>query len=244
MGDVAGSGLQVIGAGFGRTGTYSLRQALNELGFGPTYHGQDIVLPHRSNRWARVARGLPVDWNKIFKGFHSAVDFPVCCVWRDLAAQYPEAKIILTVRDPGQWWESAQATLYPALEVLPAYMRRYLPWVRSYIEWQDTLVWDGLFEGRFLDREHAIKVFEHHVEDVKATADPDRLLVFDVAEGWEPLCAFLGVPVPDHPFPRTNSRADMQRLIETLRIGSRVLPPLAVGGALLAAARLARRSAR
>jgi hypothetical protein len=241
MGEVAG-GLRVIGAGFGRTGTMSLRVALDELGFGPTFHGQDIHFrPSRTYPWAKVANGQPGDWDEIFRGFHSALDYPVCCVWRDLAEHYPDAKIVLTVRDPESWWESTRTTIYPARNVLPAYLRKYVPFIRTYVDWQDKLVWDGLFDGRFLDREHAIKVFEQHTAEVRATADPDRLLVYNVAEGWEPLCEFLGVPAPDHPFPRLNSTAELQRSTEILRVASRVVPPALAGAAALGLVGAARR---
>jgi hypothetical protein len=227
------TGLQVIGAGFGRTGTLSLRQALDDLGLGRTYHGEDIVLrPSQIMAWRDVARGAPVDWDHIFDGYGAAVDYPICCVWQELAAHYPDAKIVLTTRDPEAWWRSTNDTIYAARTTLPAYMRALIPTTRWYVEWTDKLIWDGMFDGRFSDREYAIKKFERHIADVQVMADPDRLLVFDVAQGWEPLCEFLGVPVPDHPFPRTNDTARMNRTLDTVRVGSRVLPPVAaVAGA-------------
>jgi hypothetical protein len=239
MGENGTTGLRVIGAGFGRTGTLSLRQALDELGFGRTFHGEDIHFRRtRCHAWARVARGEPVDWDEMFRGFGSAVDYPVCCVWQDLADHFTSAKIILTVRDPESWWRSTMETIYPARDVLPNYMQRYIPSVRSYVEMNEGLVWDGLFGGRFSDRDHAIEVFEQHVADVKSKADPDRLLIYNVAEGWEPLCDFLGVPVPARPFPRLNNTAEMKQAITVMRVGSRVLPPLVAG---LGAAAVARR---
>jgi hypothetical protein len=238
------TGLQVIGAGFGRTGTLSLRSALGRLGFGPTYHGEDIHFrPARCYDWQRVARGESVDWDEIYRGFNSALDYPTCCVWRQLADHWPDAKIVLTTRDPERWWRSTNETIYPARDMLPHYIQQGVPSVRAYVEWNEALVWDGLFDGRFSDRDHAIKVFEQHIADVKATADPERLLVFDVAQGWEPLCEFLERPVPDEPFPRLNDTAEMKRAINVLRIGSRVVPPLAAAGVAGGAAALARRIA-
>jgi hypothetical protein len=229
------TGLTVIGAGFGRTGTLSLRQALDDLGVGPTYHGEDIVKSLRNiSLWRRVAQGRPVAWESIFEGFGAAVDYPICSVWPQLADHYPDAKIVLTTRDPEAWWRSTRDTIYAARTTLPKYLRRmYLP-ARWYVEVTDHFIWDGSFDGRFDDREYAIKKFEQHIADVKMTADPERLLVFDVAEGWEPLCEFLGVPVPDHPFPRLNDTARMNRELRKYRIGTRVVPPLfwsAVAGA-------------
>jgi hypothetical protein len=96
--------------------------------------------------------------------------------------------------------------------------------IGDWLEMTDRLVWDGLFDGRFADRDHAIDVFERHNDRVRATCPPDRLLVFDVAEGWEPLCAFLDVPVPSHPFPRLNDAKAMRRRLATLGWGTRGAP--------------------
>jgi hypothetical protein len=232
--------LKVIGAGFGRTGTLSLRQALDELGFGRTYHGEDLLWrPTQIRMWQQVSRGKPREWDRMFRGFASVVDYPACFLWQELADYYPDAKIILTVRDPEAWWRSTMDTIYPARTMVPAYMKRVIPTTRWYVEYSEKIVWDGAFDGRFEDKEHAIKVFEQHVADVKATADPDRLLVYNVAEGWGPLCAFLGVPVPDHPFPRSNDSNTMRLAIKLARIGYRVIPPtLAAGAAYLLARRL------
>jgi hypothetical protein len=230
--------LKVIGAGFGRTGTLSLKTALEQLGFGPVYHGEDIHFrPVQAFAWRKYYRTGTTNWDRIFTDRRSALDYPVCCAWRDLAEHYPNAKIILTVRDPQKWWTSTNETIYPAQDVLPAWWRRYEPMARAYVEFFDGLVWDGLFDGRFADREHAVKVFEQHVADVKATADPDRLLVFDVAEGWGPLCEFLGVAEPSHPFPHLNDTQKMKRLVTMMRVSSRVGPPLALAGAALGVAR-------
>jgi hypothetical protein len=231
-------GLQVIGAGFGRTGTLSLRQALDDQGLGRTYHGEDILFrPTHIRAWQKASHGEKVDWDRLFRKFGSAVDYPVCNMWRELAEHFPESKIVLTVRDPEGWYRSTRDTIYAARTMLPGYMRRFIPTTRWYVDLTDSFLWNGIFEGRFEERDFAIKVFEQHIEDVKATADPDRLLVYNVAEGWEPLCAFLGVPVPDHPFPRLNDTARMKRTIVSTKVGSRVIPPVAAGAAALALGR-------
>jgi Sulfotransferase domain len=232
-------GLQVIGAGFGRTGTLSLRQALDDLGFGPTYHGEDL-LHHWShvNRWHRFAITGRTDWDDLFAGYGAGVDFPVSCAWRELASHYPDAKVVLSVRDPGRWWDSMDNTVYPARTMLPAWLPRVFRPTREYLEMTDILIWDGIFHGRFRDRDYAIAVFERHVEEVTASLPPERLLVFDVAEGWEPLCAFLDVPVPSHPFPRLNDTAKMRRWISSTRVLTRVGPPAVLGATAYGAWRL------
>ena len=226
------SGLRVIGAGFGRTGTLSLRRALDDLGYGPTYHGED-VLWHWTHvrKWQHYAATGTIDWDELFAGYGAAVDFPVSCAWRDLAAHYPEAKVVLSVRDPGRWWDSMSATVYPARTMLPAWVPRVLGPTREYLDMTDRLIWDGLFGGRFEDRDHAISIFEDHVAEVKASLPPERLLVFDVAEGWGPLCRFLGMSPPPEPFPRLNDTAKMRRWISTTRVATRVGPALAAGAA-------------
>ncbi|WP_061295486.1 sulfotransferase family protein [Herbidospora cretacea] len=215
--------MDVIGAGFGRTGTRSLKAALELLGFGPCYHMAHVVAePRRVRRWLEVSEGGSPDWNTIFQGFRSAVDFPASSYWRELALHYPEAKVVLTVRDPERWYDSARETIFRrAIEA-----GRPRPWWRRLVTWLivrrvpdfallprmvDATVNDRLFGGRVADRDHCVEVFRRHVEEVRAAIPAERLLVFECREGWEPLCAFLGVPVPDEPFPRVNERARFHR---------------------------------
>lgn len=236
--------LRVIGAGFGRTGTLSLKRALEDLGFGPTYHMEEVVRrPSHIRAWLAYARTGHVDWDGLFARFGSGVDFPVSCVWDELASTYPEAKVVLTVRDPERWWTSTASTIYGFRTVFPAWLLRAVPLVHDWLEMTDRLVWDGLFDGRFAQRDHAIAVFERHIEHVRATCPPDRLLVFDVADGWEPLCAFLGVPVPSHPFPRLNDATVIRRRIAALRWGTRAAPAVVAVGAVAMATRSRRRGA-
>lgn len=226
--------MRVIGAGFGRTGTLSFKRALEDLGLGPTYHMQEAMRrPSHIDAWLRYGQGGAVDWDELFSGFGSGVDFPVSCVWEELAAHYPDAKVVLTVRDPQQWWTSTAATIYQFRTAFPAWMLRTVPMTRHFVEMVDRLVWDGLFDGRFADREHAVAVFERHIDRVRATCPPDRLLVFDVRDGWEPLCAFLDVPVPVHPFPHLNDAKVMRRVLAAVWWGTRAVPivvALAVAG--------------
>ena len=229
--------LQVVGAGFGRTGTLSLKRALDELGFGPTYHMEEVVRrPAHVASWLRYARTGEANWDEIFSGFGSAVDFPVSCVWEELAAHYPHAKIVLTIRDPQAWWVSTERTIYPARTMFPRWLMRLAPVTRRWVEMVDRLVWNGIFDGRFVDRDHAVAVFERHVANVKATCPPDRLLVFDVAEGWGPLCSFLDVPIPDRPFPRLNDAKVLRRRFAAIRWGTRAVP-VAAAAFLIARAR-------
>lgn len=203
--------LEVIGAGFGRTGTFSLKAALETLGFGPCHHMLGLLeRPEEIPLWREAAQGGPTDWDEMFRGYRSSVDFPGACFWRELVERNPEAKIILTVRDPQRWYDSAAATIHrAAMDPSPAPTQI----IKDMKVMSREVVWDGLFGGRFTDPEHAKRVFTEHNEAVRREVRPDRLLVFEIAQGWEPLCAFLGVPVPDVPFPRSNDKDEFDALL-------------------------------
>lgn len=212
-------GLKVIGAGFGRTGTLSLKAALEQLGFGPCYHmvevfGHDEHLPY----WEAAANGDPVDWNKLFGAYQAAVDWPACAYYEQLMQTYPEAKVVLTVRDPERWYESAQATIFKrsnpgqgvgrlTKQLLLSLASLKMPGLKRRIQIINKIVWQNTFDGRFADRAYAISVYQRHIEQVKQRVPADKLLVYEVKQGWEPLCAFLNVSVPqDTSFPHLNDR--------------------------------------
>ncbi|MBL7501840.1 sulfotransferase family protein [Frankia sp. CNm7] len=192
----------IIGAGFGRTGTLSLKTALEQLGFGPCHHGYDLMTQREAvPEWLSAAEGGPVDWDAVYGQYKATVDWPGARFWRELAEYYPDAPVILTVRDPGEWYESVSNTLHQTRLRIPAELP---PEVAPLIRILDLVIWDGTFGGRFADRDHALRVFAEHDAAVRREIPADRLLVFDVAQGWEPLCSFLGIPVPADPFPRAN----------------------------------------
>jgi hypothetical protein len=207
--------LELIGAGFGRTGTLSIYTALNELGF-PSYHTVEMV-GKRANRahvdfWLDVANGQPgqqFDWETVFASYRATVDNPGCCVWRELMVAYPHAKVLLTLHPKGAaaWYDSTVETIY-AFEKTWQYrlMKRIVPGVRKVSEMTGKLVWQRALAGTLDHRAQAIAHYERHIEDVKAAVPPERLLVYSANQGWEPLCRFLGVAVPDKPFPRVNDR--------------------------------------
>ena len=232
--------LKVIGAGFGRTGTKSLKQALEVLGFGPCYHMVEAFAhPEHVPVWEAAAQGEPVEWEDIFRSYQAAVDWPAAAFYAQLMARYPGARVILTVRDPDRWYESMLNTLYAMgqltaappmawLEVLFAPHRHRLIAVTSRL-------WDDLFGGRFADRQHAIDVFTRYNADVQRRVPAERLLVYDVTQGWEPLCAFLGVAVPEGvPFPHLNDTAEFRKRIRGIRTVSYGLRIIALALAVLA----------
>jgi hypothetical protein len=207
--------MKVIGAGLGRTGTLSLKYALEELGFGPCYHMREVMpRPAHVVRWQAVAEGKLPDWDAIFAGYRATVDWPASRYYRELMAHYPEAKVVLTVRDPDRWYESALTTIYRLDDVMPSWVRWLLPPARRIYEMTQAVIWQGTFNGRFTDRQQAIDIYNRHNDEVRRLVPPERLLVYQVKDGWEPLCAFLGVPVPEkRPFPRVNDRVSMQRFM-------------------------------
>ena len=205
--------LKVVGTGFGRTGTNSLKLALEQLGFGPCHHMFELRdHPEQLPYWEAAARGEMPDWEKVFKDYSACVDWPSARFWREIAAHFPEAKVLHSVRPPESWIKSVLATIYPSLrdrELQPPGPRR----ARQNMTWE--IVVRQTFDGRLDDPEHAMAVYRAHTEAVKREIPADRLLVYDVAEGWEPLCRFLGAPVPDTPFPQTNSTEEFRQRAKT-----------------------------
>ena len=217
--------IKVIGAGFGRTGTLSLKAALEELGFIKCYHMTDVLahLEHAAV-WDDAARGESVDWEALFRGYQATVDWPGCAVYEQLLRHYPGAKVILTVRDPDRWYESARQTIYLARHAFPRWLRILRPGFRRFGGMLDRLVWQGTFQGRFEDKPFAIDVFNRHNDQVRQSVPPAQLLVYDVREGWEPLCKFLGVPVPvGKPFPHLNDAAEFRARIKRVSLVFRII---------------------
>jgi hypothetical protein len=218
--------LRVIGAGLGRTGTFSLKAALEELGFTRCYHMTELLahLEHAA-LWDAAVRGEPVDWEMLFRGYQATVDWPGCNFYEEFMRRYPEAKVILTVRDPERWYESARQTIYYVRDAFPSWVRLFVPRMRHFTRMLDRLIWDGMFHGRFEDKSLAIEVFNRFNEQVRRVVPADRLLVFEVREGWGPLCAFLGVPVPEgKPFPHLNDSVEFRSRIQR---GARIVRTVA-----------------
>jgi len=207
--------LKVIGAGFGRTGTLSMKGALEHLGLGPCYHMLEVMnRPENADAWYNVAQSGKANWDQILSGYHSTVDWPACHYWQSLAAHFPDAKVILTVRDEEAWWQSMSKTILRNFQdgdevVDPARisMRRMT---------RDLIV-ERVFSGILDNRDHVLTAYRRNIEAVRAGLPKERLLVFDVAEGWAPLCAFLDLPMPAAPFPRTNTTQDfLDRMAERM----------------------------
>ena len=195
--------LRVVGAGLGRTGTHSLKNALETLLGGRCYHMSE-VFEHMDHIaiWHAAIRGEPVDWPHVFDGYVAAVDWPVAGVWRDVAAAYPDAKVLLSTRADAQTWHrSARATILASVsdeenDAAPPEMKKFGAMVHDMF---------ALFEPDWEDPEHAMAAYDRHNAAVRAEVSPDRLIEWQPGAGWEPLCRGLGLPVPDEPFPHTNT---------------------------------------
>ena len=195
--------VRVVGAGVGRTGTLSLKAALEALLGRPCYHMLEVFgHPEHVALWRDAAEGRPVDWASMLEGYGATSDFPACLFWREILDANPDAVVVLsTRRDADTWWESASQTIF-GLD--PAQMPEEMG------EWFE--MWRAVASARFTsdwtDRDAAVAAYERHNADVRSSAPPDRLVEWQPGDGWGPLCAALGLAVPDEPFPHLNKRAD------------------------------------
>ncbi|KAG2223921.1 hypothetical protein INT45_009373 [Circinella minor] len=225
--------LEVIGAGCSRTGTYSLHTALEILGY-RTHHGFSLVIDPEQDPdvWRNSLKQqnqhqlattnsqyesnekkelVEVDWEKAYGGYQAAVDWPTYSFYKQLADYYPESKVILTVRPPDSWFTSVEQTILPLARW--RFIRRWVPrhmwlmqdlWCRTFI---NGAVTDPEDESPLFDRDNMIHCYNEHIKQVKEIISKERLLIMTMDDGWEPLCKFLGKPIPiDRPFPVTNSR--------------------------------------
>lgn len=200
--------LQVLGAAWGRTGTLSVKVALERLGFGPSYHMLEVFRAHPEHKaaWIDAARGADVSWDSVFADYRSAVDWPACAFWRELTAAYPDMKVIVVEREPELWLDSFKATV-----------RRGIPTTAPPMDdLTQTMMYEVVFRrsfrGQMLSNQDLLDQYSAHRDEVIAGVKPDCLLRWSLADGWSPLCQFLGVAEPDEPFPRVNDREDFVRI--------------------------------
>lgn len=201
--------LEVVGAGFGRTGTLSLKLALEKLGFNKTYHMAELFQnADHLDLWEQALATGSCNWDKLFEGYRASVDWPACTYWKQLAEHYPNSKVILSLRNPDSWFESIHNTIYPT-SIKAAQSDD--PFTKRWANWGNKLIWEDTFNDRVEDKKHAIDVFNANTEAVKNTISADRLLVFEASQGWPPLCEFLECKIPDEPYPRVNSTEEFQQ---------------------------------
>ncbi|RYH07011.1 sulfotransferase family protein [archaeon] len=213
--------LEIVGASWGRNGTHSLKNALEILGY-PCYHMVENIENGNSSFWIRLADGENVDFNEVFvtknKKYTASTDVPSCTFWREQLQQYPDAKVILTVRDPERWYKSCMDTIFNMQASHPN-----CPWgvkvclalgqpTPRFKEMLEKIVFQKTMKGDW-SKENVIKQYLVHNEAVIRECPADKLLVFEVSEGWGPLCTFLNKPIPDQPFPHVNDTAHFQQMV-------------------------------
>jgi hypothetical protein len=211
---MATTDMHVIGAGLPRTGTLTQKVAVEMLGLGPCYHWVDVLADlDRVSQWTRALDGEQ-RWAEIFDGYHSTVDWPGGFFYRELAAAYPDAKVLLSVRDPQQWERSFRETIWemchgetPMSLLSRARAQIDQRWER-YLTMVDRMFWSGAgtFAAGHAEPEQLIAAMARHTEQVKRDVPAERLLVWQASDGWEPLCRFLGVATPSEPLPHVNDR--------------------------------------
>ena len=204
--------LQVVGAGLGRTGTASLKQALELLTGGRCYHMFEVFQhPDDVAVWHEAVRGGPVDWDALMGDYSASVDWPAAAYWSELAELNPDAIVLLSTRSsPEVWWGSMQKTIVQALtEPLPEpdpVVERHRAMVHELLERRLTPDWR--------EPAAAMAAYQRHNERVRREAPAERLLDWQPGDGWEPICAAMGVPVPEQPFPHENSSEQFRGNIE------------------------------
>jgi hypothetical protein len=206
--------LRVIGAGLGRTGTLSLKHALETLLGAPCYHMMELFgRPDDVGVWHAAVRGETVDWSTLFADYRACVDWPGASLWPELVRAFPDALVVLSVREPESWWASASATIFPRILDLPA---EAPPLFQAWHAMVGELL-ATRFPADLRDAASSIAAFEAHNERVRREVPAARLLEFRASEGWEPLCAALGVVAPEAPYPRVNSREEFLDRMATRR---------------------------
>ncbi|HWA91692.1 MAG TPA: sulfotransferase [Rhizomicrobium sp.] len=211
--------LKVVGAGFGRTGTHSLKIALEMLGFAPCYHMVEVFTHSgHSEAWEAAARGDKIDWEALIGGYQASVDWPASYFWRELAAMNPGAKIVLTERDPELWYKSIASTIFEFMSHDDSHIKD--PILLAQRKMGRYVLNGKLFGGDF-SKEHVLEVYARNSADVRREVPKDRLLVFDPLQGWEPLCSFLGVKVPETPYPLTNTTEEFRNRAQARAVANK-----------------------
>ena len=224
--------LKIIGAGFGRTGTMSLYTALNQLGF-PCYHMVEVI-DNKENKshldfWLDVANkepGQQHDWDQVFEHYTAAVDFPASCAWQELLQAYPEAKVVLTQHPKGaeSWYESTMDTIYFTESKWQfKLLKLFTPFARKMGAMARKLIWQRTLKGTMENRDKAVARYQQHIDEVKEKVPAEKLLLYSVDQGWEPLCQFLDLPIPETDFPNVNDRAEIKKTIRGMVIGAYVI---------------------
>lgn len=199
-----GDGLKIIGAGMWRTGTVSLKDALQQLTGQPAHHMTELMLhPQQVPQWQAILNGGHANWDLLLKGYGSTLDWPSLAFWQDLYQTHPQALVLLSTRDPEEWWQSISSTV---LQSAPTRQTAKTPWDKLVVT-----LFENYFVGRLPTKDQAITAYQQHVDTVRKVVAPNRLIEWNPTDGWTPLCRALDQPVPNRPFPHLNTTADYRR---------------------------------
>ena len=221
--------IKIVGAGFPRTGTNTLKKALEELGYSKTYHFKEMIAnPTDLQYWLTLEKTGTTNWDDLYEGFEASVDLPAYPWYKEHLQRYPDAKVILTVRPFEKWYESLYSTIYQAgPQTLPQklvmltkllFSSRLRKMIKC-VKFAKRRIFQVELQGKFEDKAFAEKVFNNHIEKVKSEVPPEKLLVYDVRDGWGPLCEFLGVPVPDDALPHLNKKENFKTMLAQMMKG-------------------------
>jgi len=224
--------LKIIGAGFPRTGTTTLKQCLEILGYQKCYHMKELLVnPDMLSYWLNIEENGTTDWDTLYDGYEATVDFPGYPYYKEHMEKYPDAKVILTIRPFENWYNSAYSTVWKAgpqnirqkmVMLTRILLNPRLKKVISCIKFVKRVFWEKQFQGKFEDKEFAEKIFNQHIEEVKAHVPPEKLLIYDVRDGWGPLCKFLNVAEPMDELPHLNKKENFKAMLEELMKGNMV----------------------
>jgi hypothetical protein len=222
--------IKIIGAGLPRTGTNTLKASLEQLGYNKTYHMKELLgHPENLHYWLSLQSTGITKWDELYQGFEATVDFPGYPWYKEHMTRYPDAKVILTVRPFENWYSSIYSTIWQAGPQTAfqkiAMMSRLLfnPRLRSVIKcvkFAKGHIFGLHLQGRFKDKAFAEKIFNQHIEEVKAYVPAEKLLIYDVSEGWGPLCKFLDLPEPKEPLPHLNKKEDFKAMLGEIMKGN------------------------
>ena len=198
--------LRVVGAGVGRTGTHSLKIALEQLCGGTCHHMLEVFpRPEQAEYFTRAIDGEDVDWTEVYAEFSAMVDFPGALFWREAAAAYPDAPVLLSTRPAEDWYRSASNTIFLAFDNTPPELA---PWMEAMRRGMADR-----FSADFGNEAAMIAAYERHNAEVRAEVPADRLIDWTPSDGWRPICEGLGMAVPDEPFPLTNTTNEFREMI-------------------------------
>jgi hypothetical protein len=224
--------IKIIGAGLPRTGTNTLKESLEQLGYKHVYHMKELLVnPDKLHYWKTLDETGDTDWDALYSGYDGTVDFPGYPWYKEHMKRYPDAKVILTVRDFESWYKSVDSTVFRAGPQTPIEKIKMLSKlllsararkVVKVIKWFKKVFFAERLKGNFGDKAFTEKFWNDHIAEVKASVPADKLLVYDVRDGWAPLCKFLGVKEPKDPIPHLNKKENFKAMLPKLMKGKMV----------------------